>query len=106
MDGRRTLKGFESSYWSEDSHVRNVEAEVAGKGMGVLNLDVGGDAGGRSVLWVAEGGNRGPRELRVGIQGSSDSSPRKLGVCSPRRLRGVLRSSGRKGLRGIRLGAI
>lgn len=66
------LKAFESSHWSEDSFVRNVEAEVAGKGMGVLNLDVGGDAGGRSVLWVAEGGNRGPRELRVGIQGSSE----------------------------------
>lgn len=40
---------------------------MAGKGKGVLNLDIGGDIGGRSVLWVAEGGNRG---LRVGVRGA------------------------------------
>lgn len=70
---------FESSHWSEYCYVRNVGAEVAGKGMGMLDLDVGGDAGGRSVLWVAEGGNKGPRklgwgsgEVQIGIRGGSE----------------------------------
>lgn len=41
--------------------------EVVGKGMGVLNLDVGGDIGGWLVLGVVEGGVRVLRGLRVGI---------------------------------------
>lgn len=53
---------------------------MAGEGLGVLNLDIGGDVGGRSVLWVAEGGNRGPRELRVGVRVISHRSPRKRSV--------------------------
>lgn len=68
MGRRRTLKAFESSHWSEGSYVRNVDAEAAGKGIEGLSLDIGGDIGGRSVLWVAEGGNRDPREPRVGIR--------------------------------------
>lgn len=36
---------------------------------------------------MAEGGNRGSRELRVGTRGSSDRSSRKLRVWSPRRSR-------------------
>lgn len=36
---------------------------------------------------MAEGGNRGPREPRVGTGGSSDRSSRKLRVWSPRRSR-------------------
>lgn len=50
MGGRRTLKAFENSHLSEDSCVRNVGAEVAGKEIGVLNSDIGGVTGGRSVL--------------------------------------------------------
>lgn len=78
---------------------------MTGKGIGVLNLDIGGDVGGRSVLWVAEGGNKGPRELRVGIRGSSYRSPRKRRVSSLRRLRvwGLRGSRKKEGLRGVRL---
>lgn len=36
---------------------------------------------------MAEGGNRGPREPKVGTRGSSDRSSRKLRVWSPRRSR-------------------
>lgn len=107
MGRRRALKAFESSHWSEDSYVRNVNAEAAGKGIEVLSLDIGGDIGGRSVLRMAEGGNRGPRELRVGIQGSSHRSPRKRRMWILRRLRTWgQRSSGKKGLRGVMLQAI
>lgn len=44
----------------------------------MLNLDVGGDVGGRSVLWVAEGVNRGPRGLRVG---AGERRGRSVCVC-------------------------
>lgn len=71
--------------------------------MGVLNLDFGGVTGGRSV-WGAEGGDGGPRGLRVGIRGSSDGSPRKLKLWGSRRQsRGEPRGSGREGVRGVRL---
>lgn len=60
-------------------------AEVAGKGIWMLNLDVGGVTGGRSVCGVAEGGDGGPRELRVGTQGSAYESLRKLRMWGSRR---------------------
>ena len=62
-------------------------AEVAGKGIGRLNLDVGGVAGVRSVCGVAEGGDGGPRELRVGTQGPKSGDP----VGTHMRLSGSLR---------------
>lgn len=64
--------------------------------MGVLNLDFGGVTGRRSV-WGAEGGDGGPRGLRVGIRGSSDGSPRKLKVWGSRR-------QSRGGTKGFREG--
>ena len=76
-------------------------AEVAGKGLGMLNLDVGGVTGGRSVCGVAEGGDGGLRELRVGTQGSACGSPRKLRMWSSRRQsRGI---QGARSVEGVRL---
>ena len=76
-------------------------AEVAGKGIGMLNLAVEGVTGGRSVCGVAEGGDGSPRELRVGTEGSAYGSPRKLRMWDSRRQsRGI---QGVQGVKGVRL---